>query len=101
MQVGRDSAEELFEKAREWFVNRPIAISRQIREMVAAVRRPPSLTDDGGDTFLTGLASGDDKGPADLFVMPQTSHGASASAADISNVLPALPPIGDPRRRNR
>jgi hypothetical protein len=101
-QVGRDSAQELFEKAREWFVNRPIAISRQIREMVAAVRRPPSVADTAGDTFLTGLASGDDdQGAADVLVLPQTSHGRGRTAADIGcDVLPALPPIGDPRRRS-
>ncbi len=101
-QVGRDNAQELFEKAREWFVNRPIAISRQIREMVAAVRRPASSADDVGDTFLTGVASDvEDSAPADLFVLPQTSHGASESAGDRSgDGLPALPPIGDPRRRS-
>ena len=98
-QVGRDNAQELFDKAREWFVNQPLAISRRIREMVAAARRPPSAAVEGSDTFLTGLESGDDdKEGGDLFVMPQTSHGASpGSDADI---LPVLPPIGDPRRRS-
>ena len=60
-QVGRDNAQELFEKAREWFVNRPIAISRQIREMIAAAHRPPSVAQERGDTFLTGMESGEEE----------------------------------------
>jgi hypothetical protein len=102
LQVGRDNAQELFEKAREWFVNRPIAISRQIREMIAAAHRPPSVAQGHGlsDTFLTGVESGDDdKEAGDLFILPQTSHGTGSAAE--ADVLPPLPPIGDPRRRCR
>jgi hypothetical protein len=99
-QVGRDNAQELFEKAREWFVNRPIAISRQIREMIAAAHRPPSVAQERGDTFLTGMESGEeDNDDGDLFILPQTSHGAGNAAE--ADVLPPLPPIGDPRRRSR
>ncbi len=36
----------------------------------------------------------------DLFILPQTSHGGAGNAAE-ADVLPPLPPIGDPRRRSR
>jgi hypothetical protein len=68
--------------------------------MIAAAHRPPSVTQERGDTFLTGMESGDeDNDDGDLFILPQTSHGASNAAE--ADVLPPLPPIGDPRRRSR